>query len=248
MSLTLNGQEDDVWLHDFAVGMSSLAARHHTVLAGGDLALSTIQHVSITAWGEPAGRAGRDLRRGGAREGDVIFVVGPLGLARAGLQILEATRSPEEVRLARIEWPAACARHLRPEPLVADGLLLAHLAGDDDFSLMDVSDGLARDLPRLLASSGTGLGADLILKESDLPAEVLRYAAQKGLDATLFAYEGGEDYALAGTCPPGRWPEIEKALAPRVRRLGKVIEKNFVLNGVRRNGGGFDHFARAGTE
>jgi thiamine-monophosphate kinase len=247
MSLTLNGREDEAWLHEFAGGMSRLAARYGVILAGGDLARSVAQHISITAWGELEGKPGSDLRRGKARKGDIVFVVGTLGLARVGLRVLETARSPEEILLAREEWPVACGRHLRPEPEVEPGLLLARLAGDSgDISLMDVSDGLARDLPRLLASSATGLGADLALPEKDLPGEVLRYAACEGLDAALFAYEGGEDYALAGTCPPERWPELERALAPRIKKLGEVTGKGFVLNGIPRSGGGFDHFGRSG--
>ncbi len=102
------------------------------------------------------------LRRGQARPGDLIFVAqaqpGPLqlGLARCGLLALEALGLA-----AKQLFPRACAAHLMPRPLIAEGLALARFRAQMEqarpgstaqmrLGLMDVSDGLARDLPRLL--------------------------------------------------------------------------------------------------
>ncbi len=261
LGLTLRGDEDADWLRAFAQGMADLAARFGLALAGGDLARSPVRHISITAWGA---QENPPLLRGVAREGDLVFVAGALGLARTGLCLLEAA-APENVEAVKQRWPAACAAHLRPEPRVADGLALARLnAGDAGtgitgtgsagtgpgdagrIGLMDVSDGLARDLPRLLASGRTGLGADLALPASSLPDEVLRYAADLGAmaDAARFAWEGGEDYALAGTCPPELWPAVQKALASPPLLLGTVRRGPFTLNGAACGAGGFDHFTK----
>lgn len=269
VGLTLTGREGEDWLRGFASGMAALARRCGMVSAGGDLSRAATLNVCVTAWGE-LDAPGSDLRRGRARTGDVIFSVGPLGLARTGLAVLEAAADPEAVDEALRLWPASCGAHLRPDPLVGHGRALARAAAGaaDRFSLMDVSDGLARDLPRLLASGRTGLGADVILPEAELPAEVRRYAANSGLEAPSFAFEGGEDYALLGTCPPERWEEVRAALAAvpdpcpegeapgaprppaedfRVRRLGVVRPGGISLNGVPRHGGGFDHFARTAS-
>ena len=102
-----------------------------------------------------------------------------------GLSLLEAAVGPDEAAAVRAAWPAACAAHVRPEPLVAEGMVAARLAARDPdrFSLMDVSDGLARDIPRLLG----GHGAVLELPSDFLPDEVRRYADERGLDAASFA-------------------------------------------------------------
>jgi len=262
--LTLTDREDENWIRGFAAGLAVLADGHGAVAAGGDLSRGSVLNVCITAWGEVL--PGGDLRRGCARPGDVLFSVGPLGLARAGLSILEKSADPDEVTIARRVWPAACAAHLRPRPLIAQGLALANLAHLHDaagrFSLMDVSDGLARDLPRLLATARTGLGADVTLPASSLSAEVREWAAQQGEEPAAFAFVGGEDYALMGTCPPELWSETAEVLDAvfmsdgeagsgvippeeyRVRRLGTVQSNGLLkLNGRVCTQRGFDHFA-----
>jgi thiamine-monophosphate kinase len=112
--------------------------------------------------------------------------------------------------------------------------------------LMDVSDGLARDLPRLLGSGNTGLGADIRLNATMLQPELLRFTAERGCDAAMFAYCGGEDYALVGTCPAYAWPELEQWMAEgghAVAGIGTVLRSDIRLNGIKVEEAGFDHFA-----
>lgn len=240
LGLTLTGSEDEAWLHAFAGGMAALARRWQVGLAGGDLARAAALHISITAWGEVPAGLERGLCRARAREGDIVFLVGNLGLARVGLNLLEAADGPDGLAECLAGWPAACSAHLRPVPLVDEGGLVARLAASapDRYSLMDVSDGLARDVSRLLG----GHGAVIELSEDFLPDEVRRYAGDRGLDAASFAFEGGEDYALAGTCPPEHWERLIRVL-PGARRLGVVTGTDIILNSRPRPGGGFDHFA-----
>jgi thiamine-monophosphate kinase len=116
----------------------------------------------------------------------------------------------------------------------------------DKIGLMDVSDGLARDLPRLLNSRKNGLGADICLDEGKIHPEIVSYCEQSGLDAVSFAFEGGDDYALAGTCPAEVWSELEALLSgfsvPTVK-LGTVRKGSFTLNGSPIASAGFDHFS-----
>ena len=104
---------------------------------------------------------------------------------------------------------------------------------------MDLSDGLARDLPRLLDSRRTGLGADIELPEAALCDEVRRFAGEQGESAAEFAFRGGEDYALIGTCPP----ELERAVETLgARKLGEARAGGITLNGRPWTAPGFDHF------
>ncbi len=223
---------DEAFFDGMLQGMAGLAGRFGLPLTGGDLSAAPILFLSVTLWAK-AGPSGRFLTRT-ARPGDRLFVCGELGLARAGLAVLE-----ERGRAAIPEWPGAAAAHLAPEPRVAEGLALADTPGVR--GLMDVSDGLARDLPRLL---GPDLGADVMLPESALNAEVLAYAARTGVSPALAAFAGGEDYALLGAASP-------EAMAAAKARIPGLIDIGAVrpVRGLRVNGepapaSGFDHFSR----
>lgn len=226
------------WLERMFQGMAASAAHFHMGLAGGDLSRADKLHLSLTVWGEalPSGANGTGgiswLSRQGAKPGNTLFLAGEAGLARVGLHMLESAG-----RKALVRWPAACAAHLRPTPKIAEGRTLARFAGCG-VALMDISDGLARDLPRLLQ----GFGADIALPESLLHEEITRYARLHDTDPAWEAFLGGEDYALLGSAPPERFRELQAAL-PQLREIGRVTEKTLCLNGKKVTESGFDHFS-----
>lgn len=247
LALGLPDDVDVAWLDAFFAGMADAARPWRMALAGGDLSRSDRLHISVTVWGEAYGAPDEPvfLARGGAMPGDSIFLVGQVGLARVGLAVLE-----KHGRSAIERWPAACAAHLHPLPQVDAGLMLAR-AGSNARPpvLMDVSDGLARDLPRLLDRSGRkdggGLGAALVLPRGQLHPEVSRYAEAHGLDPVEQALLGGEDYALLGACAPDMLPPLHAAI-PGFMTIGVVTEEGLTCNNrsledVR----GFDHFGEA---
>ncbi|MBU1231091.1 MAG: thiamine-phosphate kinase, partial [Proteobacteria bacterium] len=160
-------------------------------------------------------------------------------------------------RAACTRWPAATAAHLRPEPRINDGQLLAGLPGVR--ALMDVSDGLARDLPRLLGlgtGNDTGHGADLCIDEGLLHQEALEFLGSQvlrpgtaprekpGESPVEFAVLGGEDYALlAGVEPAGL--ALVLAALPSARHIGRVSEApGLRVNGAAFTRAGFDHFGQ----
>lgn len=232
----------------FFGGMAELAAAHTVALTGGDLSKAPYMGTSITVWGAPvtdeAGNALPLLQRGTPHAGDVIFILGDFGLARVGLLALESMG-----RDAQNLYPRAVAAHLRPVPRVGDGQALARLAAqrggaDCGICLMDLSDGLARDLPRLLGTeAGSKLCAELEVPTDALPEEIVSYCLANDLDALEQALLGGEDYALVGTCPANLVSELQDAL-PHARVLGRVARgETNQLNGLPWEACGFDHFA-----
>lgn len=233
-----------VWLDSFFRGMGALAAKHRMALAGGDLSRSSMLFIAISIFGEAPENCAF-LTRKGARPGDIIFVVGELGLARAGLHALEA-----EGREAIPLWPNACRAHLAPEPQVGAGLMLAR-AGFNSRppALMDLSDGIARDLPRLLAmgeeKNGKCPGARIKLGENMLHPEVCGQARANGRDPLLEAALGGEDYALLGACAPDLYHSLQSAI-PGLWKLGEITEEPGIFLNDRNLAGisGFDHFER----
>ena len=226
---------DQGFFEDLFAGMAALAKERDVYLAGGDLSRAESLGLDICALGEP-GPSGRVLARGGGRPGDAIFVAGDLGLARAGLLALEKW-GPE----AKKRWPACCAAHLRPTPKLAAGLALAEsgLAR----GLMDLSDGLARDLPRL---TGPHLGASLRLGPSALHPELLSLAEALQIDPLELAVRGGEDYALLGVAAAADMERL-LALAPGIRAIGQVSgEPGLWCNDAPFALPGHDHFSAPG--
>jgi thiamine-monophosphate kinase len=239
LSLMLPDDVDDDYLNEMLGGMAALADRLAMPLVGGDLSRGPALALDVVVFGKP-GPSGRLLRRAAAKPGDALLLVGEIGLARAGLMVLEHMALSEA-----IAWPGAMAAHLRPEPHIAEGLALAQITtpeGPAINGLMDVSDGLARDLPRFLGS----YGADLSLGREDLPPEVAAFFTAHGEDPIEAAVLGGEDYALLACVEEKRLP-IVLAVLPQARVIGRVSAEP----GLRLNSGqilrqGFDHFAKPG--
>ena len=274
-------------------GMGELALQYDLPLTGGDLSQGDKLGICITIWGKLAGRS--FLRRGGCKAGDTIFLLAaenkqslkgsfPLGLARVGLLALEKWGRKE----AEAQFPVACAAHLKPTPLLAQGQALIKMLGtapnaspcfscdsastvssanpfgnlygnsfggysasSPSVSLMDLSDGLARDLPRLLGWQGNAsdLGADINLSKADLPDELLHYCHTQGLNPEEQAMLGGEDYLLLGaTSQPEILAKLENELSTKSLILGKVVgppKQGIMLNGKPWQVKGFDHFCKA---
>lgn len=196
----------------------------------------------ITAWGEPVQMDVPFLSRRMALPGDTLFHIGQLGLAGVGLRMLERYG-----RKAMEEWPAACAAHLAPAIYPAEGQALAffareHACAVPRLSLMDCSDGLLRDLPRLLACQGADLGLDA----AALHPELVAAAPLLGTSPEALLIRGGEDYALVGSCAHELWASVSAAI-PAARFLGHVTATpGIAVNGYefsRADLHAFDHFA-----
>lgn len=239
LALGLPPELDEAWLAQFFKGMAALANTFGIFLSGGDLAMSTKLHIGITVLGKQMEGCAL-LRRGGSMPGDKIFVIGNLGLARVGFRHLEETG-----RSAMKDWPQSCEAHLHPQPLIDAGLMLAR-AGENARppALMDISDGICRDLPRLLGGKGK-LGARLNLPPSTFSEELLRHCNELGLNPCSEACLGGEDYALLGTCAPDMLAALRAALPPLVP-IGEVTTDGrvFCNDSDITSLGGFDHFTR----
>lgn len=269
-------------------GMAALAQRYNLPLIGGDLSSNAKLGLCLTVWGAPADFApgelagfapdapagfhhsaqGPFLRRGNVGAGDVLFLLGGpsadkslnLGMARTGLQALE--KWGRQQALAR--YPKACLAHLQPEVFPHLGMALAKLAGQRPkarLALMDVSDGLSRDLPRLLGqgnlapnhlashqlTSSFGANIDLPLNRllEVLQPELLAYCCEQGLDPWQHAFAGGEDYLLLGACSEAEFLSDALAELPHTLLLfGQVNSSGQItLNSSPLNlAGGFDHF------
>ncbi len=239
------------WIDEFFAGMAELSKKFNINLVGGDLSRSDSIHVSITIFGETS-PISCFLTRGGSMPGDTLFLVGNVGLSNVGLHVLE-----QYGRAAIKDWPASCAAHLHPKPYCNAGLVLARAAYNArPPALMDVSDGLLRDLPRLLGTSGEigntcypgVLGAQLTLPEEMIHPEIQRYANEHHISPYSIMMMGGEDYALLGSCAPDLIYTLESAI-PELKTIGTITEKNTIIcNSIEFfPAEGFDHFSKSKT-
>lgn len=177
VALAVPGETDVAVLEGIADGFREACAAlaPGCGVVGGDLSVSDTMTIAVTAFGDLEGR--EPVLRSGARPGDTIAVAGELGAAAAGLRRLfehgvsdvSALRGDHEVEA-----------QLAPRPPISAGRLAA-LAGAT--SMLDLSDGLARDAGRIARASAVDL---------DLSAAAVGSAE---------ALTGGEDHSLLATFP-----------------------------------------------
>ena len=227
------------WITEFYRGLTQQGLSYGASLIGGDLSSTTGKIViSITVLGESVGR--KVLYRSGGREGDILYVTGILGRSAAGLKILEGGHLHPKSRM-RLQ---AIQSHLQPEPRCEAGKWLAHCGYVR--CMMDLSDGLSADLPRLCAASGISAEVDI----SILP--LFNQAADWGMNPVDLALHGGEDFELLFAVKKSKSSIFEKTypenLTP-VARIGKMIHGKGTVwvydeKGKRRRleNKGYDHF------
>jgi thiamine-monophosphate kinase len=226
---------DAGWLEGFVAGFSALARRHGVALVGGNTTAGPL-NVTVQILGHvPRGTA---LRRGGGGAGDILAVTGTLGDAGAGLALATGSLRASDAAAAR----ELTARFEYPTPRVEFGIAARGLAS----AAMDISDGLAGDLPKLAAAGGLGACVDV----GKLPLSRALESSATADQARAYALGGGEDYELLVAVPPRRFEELAAAsrrLNLTLTRIGELRRENaleWTLNGeefatpVR----GFDHF------
>lgn len=207
------GDWSKTWAGRFFGGLLALADAHRTPLAGGDLSETPVALADIVLIGAvPAGKA---LLRSGARPGDQIYVTGTIGGGAAALAHLERlaratgakTLGLNPNRIPKSLKPLV-ARHLAPQPRIAQGLFLRRHALAT--AAMDLSDGLSTDLAHVCEESHVAAEVDSSL----LPVH-------PGADID-YALHGGDDYELLFTAAPGtRMPA--RIGGVDLTRIGRIL-------------------------
>lgn len=222
----------DVDLEAVDRGLQDSADSAGAAIIGGDLSRSpgplVIDVVAL-------GRSAWPVQRGGAEEGDEVWVTGPLGGSAAAVELWEGGRVPSDP-----------LRHAfaRPTPRIEVACCLAEEAIAD--ALIDVSDGLAGDAGHIAAASGVRV----VLDRAAIPVHAAAVAAVgevRGLDLAL---HGGEDYELCFVCEPGTTDAgyLAQRLGVAATRVGSVERGSGVWlrspdgGSVELKAGGFDHW------
>lgn len=188
---------------ELADGMWHEAGLLGAGIVGGDMVRAPQWVISVAALGDLGGL--EPVRRGGARLGDTVAVIGNLGRSAAGYALwcngIGGTGDFDELR----------RYHLVPEPPYGQGAVAARAGAT---AMSDVSDGLLADLDHIASASGVRVDVHTAGLRSDIDA-LMAAAAASGSAALDWVLGGGEDHALVATfpaAPPPGWRAIGTVL------------------------------------
>lgn len=186
-------------------GMNAVAAACGASIVGGETSRGPLLIISVAMTG--SAKAGRWLSRSGAKAGDWLLVTGRLGGSLGGHHLDFTPRLPEA------QWLAQNAR--------------IH-------AMMDLSDGLAKDLPRLASASGVGFRV-----------EPMSIPVREGCTLQQ-ACGDGEDYELLFAASPATsrrllklWPTVFPQVP--LSCIGRALPQEEGQTGLTPEGG-WDHF------
>jgi thiamine-monophosphate kinase len=186
------------WLAGFAQGLGEDAAAYKCPLLGGDTVKSSGPLiVSITAFGTiPVQRM---VVRAGVAAGDRIFVTGTVGDAALGLKFrLDLAQDTEWTHcVSQADAAYLAGRYLLPRPrLCLRAALRAHA-----HAAMDISDGFAGDLAKMLRL--TGMTAEVMTADVPL-SEAARNILREAPSLLETILTGGDDYEILCAVPPSQ--------------------------------------------
>ncbi len=212
-------------LGELGRGQAAAARSLGCPLVGGNLSRGTELGVTTSVLGV----CRRPLRRSGARPGDELWLVGDVGLARAGWELLRRGMGTSGRHRQR-----CVAAWRRPRALIRRGLELERVA----HAAIDLSDGLGGDARQLAEASRVRVVVERRQLERALSPALRSVARELGLDACELALAGGEDYALLA---------VGRQRPSWARAIGRVEPgRGAVLEGADESreelGPGFDHF------
>lgn len=203
-------------------GIQIACKKYGVDLVGGDTSSSKQGLViSITSIGHAAEK---DIcYRDGAQEGDLICVSGDLGGAYVGLQLLEREKQVflenPNIQPDLEGKDYIVERMLKPEAR-KDIVDLLKSIKVKPTAMIDVSDGLASEIKHICTASNKGCH----IYEEKLPIDQMTYdtARQFGLDPTVCALSGGEDYELLFTIKQADYDKVKDS--PDITVIGHITD------------------------
>ncbi|MBC6414126.1 MAG: thiamine-phosphate kinase [Chromatiales bacterium] len=210
LALTIPDSDAD-WLKAFSDGFFRLAEQHEVRLIGGD---TTKGKLTITVQLIGTIAENKILRRDKAQAGEGIYVTGRIGDAAMAALHAAALKSYTQ------SYQQCLERMLRPTARVAEGMILARYAD----AAIDISDGVFKDLSRLLSASA--VGANIAIESIPTIAEINLLCPT--LEALIKALIYGEDYELLFTLKDEYLAELTHAfgnIGTALTRIGTIEKK-----------------------
>lgn len=198
LALTLP-ELDDHWLAQFSDALHDSACYYGMPLIGGD---TTKGPLTITIQVHGVLSENTELRRTGARVGDIIYVSGSLGDAAVALDIMLG-----RLDVGDDQRHFFYQRFYRPRARIGLGRCLVDVAN----SAIDVSDGLLADVGHI--ASASEVSAVIYTDKIPFSAELSDLVQHNKMDrnaAEYHALTGGDDYELCLTVPAKRRADVIK--------------------------------------
>lgn len=213
LSLALPATHTGSWLEQFLRGLRRASRQFICALAGGDTTRAREILINVIVVGEV--RPGSAVLRSGAQPGDVLCVSGRLGEGELGLRLIRRSIGRVNSRDPLLR------RHLYPEPRLALGRWLSERSLAS--AMMDLSDGLSADLPRLCAASGVGAH----IHAARIPAVRIPSSRRSRVRNPLaLALHCGDDYELLFTVPRKKLRDIPRSFhGIPITQIGEITRK-----------------------
>jgi len=223
LALTLPNADFE-WLKAFSCGMYRLLTEHNVMLIGGDTTRGPLSitfqlqgYVPLNSIGTPLA-----LTHSGAEMGDRIYVSGTLGDGAHALHQLQKGADRSSIpTLHRLDYPT---------PRVTLGAGLRGIAS----AMVDISDGLLRDLNHILTKSQ--VGAEIWVDRLPLSKTLQSLSDAQAIEWSL---TGGDDYELCCCIPEEKAAEAE-AIAIKancaITWIGQVASADFGVRCMLPNG------------
>jgi thiamin-phosphate kinase len=187
-------------------GIGKGLSRYDGELGGGNISGADQWSLDLFAVGQA--RSESMPLRSNARAGYGLYCTGPLGLARAGLELLQAGNR---------HFPGLVQCFKNPKARFDAARVL------EDFQVpcvMDISDGLAGDAAHMAKASGISIVLELDAKH--LHPDLMAYHHSDPKKALETALAGGEDYELLFACLPETFAKIKNRL-PEAYPVGQCL-------------------------
>ena len=194
-------------------GFKKVCKFYNIYLLGGNVSKSKSLILDLTVIGEVVGKSYKE--RLNSKKNDFIYVSGNIGDASQGLNILKNKRtfsSPEKRLISKYKSPKA---------KVELGIFLGQ--HKDVTSMIDITDGLALDLGRLIGPKTGGKGATIVWE--DIPKSINYTESLSSKKLMKLVLNGGDDYELLFTVKNSKVADFEKLCKKnnfKVYRIGFV--------------------------
>jgi len=215
INLTLPKTITDNTVEELYSGVHQALAHYRCALGGGNISAGKELALDLFAIGE--GNPELFPMRNAAKAGDGLYCTGPLGLAGAGLKVLQKKDDAFAGLISKFKSPSA--------RFDAAKVLAKHNVR----CVMDISDGLAGDAAHIAEASGVTIVFDDLNNEAN--PELAAFCRKYDYRLEKMIFSGGEDYELLFACSPAVFAQIKSAL-PNAFQAGRCIEydKKLLLN------------------
>ena len=212
------------WVEQLYQGLTTCLNQYQTPILGGDICRSSVNCISITAFGTV--KPDFAIKRSVARHGDVIVVTGYHGDSRAGLELLlhpevGSALTPNQ-RLSLIQ------AHQRPQPRLDVLPKLQNLFASQPciaIAGMDSSDGLADAIIQICRASQVGAQ----VQRNQIPLSEALQTCVNPQQAVNWALYGGEDFQLVLSLPKLLGEMLVQHLGNTAAIIGEITSSTNVL-------------------